>query len=217
MSFNFEKRQKALQYSIDVPEKKLKFSEIKRQFFHLFYGLVIIYSVIFLGKLFVANILTIILIIGGLLSYIHIRKPLIPIDKILEHVERENSLFPGKGGFFFTFGSLMTLYIFPENIALAGLCVLTFGDSFSHIFGIYIRRKKYNNPSIKKMFEGNVAGIIVASIAASFFVDPVFGFIGATIAMVVEFLEFVFTKLDDNFYIPLIASLVIVILTKFFT
>lgn len=216
MNFNLEKREKALQYSLDIPEKKSKFSEIKRQFFHIFYGVAIIYSVLFFGKLFVANILTMILFIGGLLSYVHIRKPLLPINKILEHVERENSLFPGRGGFFFTFGSLMTLYLFPENIALAGLCVLTFGDSFSHIFGIYIRRKKYNNPSIKKMLEGNIAGVIVASVAASFFVDPVFGFIGATIAMTAEFLEFVFTRLDDNFYIPLIASSVILLLTMFF-
>ncbi len=216
MGFNFEKRENILGLFPEVPEKKAKFSELKRQFFHTAYGIFIIFSVIIFGDLFVANILTLILFIGGLLSYLHLKKKIFPISKILEHVERENSLFPGMGAFFFTFGSLMALYLFPENIALAGICVLTFGDSCSHIFGVYMRNKKYNHPSVKKMIEGNLAGIIVASVAASFFVDPFFGFVGALVAMVAEFLEFAFTKLDDNFYIPLLASLVIFLLTTFF-
>lgn len=215
MSFSFEKRKNVFEV-VPQKEKKIKFSEIKRQFFHILYGLLIIYSVSFFGKLLVANILTFVLFVGGVLSYIHTKSPFKILSSILDHVERENSLFPGKGAFFFTFGSLMTLYIFPENIALAGLCILTFGDSISHLFGLYIRKKKYDNPSLKKMFEGTIAGIIVASITASFFVDPVFGFIGATIALLVEFLENVLIKMDDNFYIPLIASSVIFLLYLFF-
>ena len=214
MDFNFEKREKIVKTDLN-PVKMSKFSEVKRQLFHILYGFAIILFVLFFGQYNVANVLTLILLVGGITSFIHVKSPLNFINNILEHVEREKSLFPGKGGFFLTFGALMTLYIFSENVALAGLCVLTFGDSISHLFGIYIRKKKYNNPSLKKMFEGTIAGIIVSSVAASFFVDPVFALIGASVALVIEFIENIFAKIDDNFYIPLIASLVIYILQFF--
>ena len=214
MKFNFENRENIIEFK-DSLEKKSKFSELKRQVFHIAYGLVIIYSVLFLGKLFTANILTMILFVGGILSYMHIKSPINFIDRILNHVERDNSLFPGKGGFFFTFGALMTLYIFPENVALAGISILTFGDSCSHLFGLYIRKKKYNNPSIKKMIEGTIAGVIIASVATSFFVEPLFGLVGAVVALFLEFIENFLAKLDDNFYVPLIASAVIFALQFF--
>ncbi|MFW5852638.1 MAG: hypothetical protein ACOCUR_01275, partial [Nanoarchaeota archaeon] len=116
--------------------------------------------------------------------------------------------------FFFTFGCLMTLYIFPQNIALAGISVLTFGDSFSHLFGVFLKKRK-NIVSVKKMVEGSLFGVIVSSVVASFFVDPVFGLLGSLAAMSTEFFENVLAGLDDNFYIPIIASGVIFLLSSF--
>ncbi len=215
MDFNYFLRKKALRtYSETLPPKKSKFSELKRQSFHILYGVSIILSTLYYDTLTIANVLLFFLFVGGILSFFQHKRKVPIVNLFLEHLDRENELFPGKGAFFFTFGCLMTLYIFPQNIALAGISVLTFGDSFSHLFGVFLKKRK-NIVSVKKMVEGSLFGVIVSSVVASFFVDPVFGLLGSLAAMSTEFFENVLAGLDDNFYIPIIASGVIFLLSSF--
>ncbi len=214
MMVNQTLRKKALLTLEDEFDPPHKFSEVKRQLFHLVYGLVIIAAVLVFGKLPVASFLTMVLLLGGVLILAHRKKKISLLEIVLQHVDRPSDLeiFPGKGAFFFTFGSLFALFIFPQNIALAGLCILTFGDSASHLTGLFVRKHYRREPEIKKLIEGTIAGIIISSVAAAFFVDPLFGFLASALVMFIEFIENLLAGIDDNFYIPLLSSCILIAL-----
>ncbi|MFP4655973.1 MAG: diacylglycerol/polyprenol kinase family protein [Candidatus Woesearchaeota archaeon] len=193
------------------------YREVKRQLFHFIMGIFIIFSVILFSNFQVAVSLTLVLIVGGVLSLLTKAGKTNLLDFFLEHFDRDDDkkLFPGKGAFFYIFGCTMVLFIFPENVALASIAILAVGDSVSHLAGTYIR-KHMRDDGLPKVIEGTLFGIILSSIAASFFVDPLFAFIASAMAMAAETTEDVMFRLDDNFYIPLIASVTILLLRLFF-
>ncbi len=205
-------RESADEFYYDVSPRS-KYRELKRQVFHIALGLFIILLVIIFGRLNIAVFLTFILFTGGLLSFIHKKHQLSYVDRVLEHFDRDDDrkLFPGKGAFFYIFGCTITLFIFPRDVALAGVAVLAVGDSVSHLFGNYVKRR-IRDSRTEKIIEGSILGVVVSSLVASFFVDPLFAFIGSAVAMAAEISEDSFFGLDDNFYIPFIASLVIFLL-----
>ncbi len=136
---------------------------------------------------------------------------------MLEGFERKHyrKKFPFKGALFFLTGCLLTLKIFPLDIALASIAILTFADSVSHVVGILGGRRHPLNGS--KNLEGTIAGIIVGTIAASFFVSWIMAFIASAVSMLAEALSFKLQEedVDDNVIIPLVAGTVIFLLKKF--
>lgn len=214
---NFEGRKIATEYVEGHFDPRIKFSEVKRQLFHLSYGCFIVFATLFFSRFIVGGFLTLLLFVGGILTLIHKKNRIGFIDLVLQHVERPRDMdvFPAKGAFFYTFGAAMTLLIFPENIALASILILAIGDSVSHLAGRMIRKRR-QNPNVKKLVEGTIVGVLLSSVATAFFVDPLFGFISATVAMVIEFLERVLARVDDNFYIPLISAIVLFVLQFLF-
>ena len=193
------------------------YKEIKRQLFHLFMGLFIVSMILLFSKLAVSLAMVIVLIVGGILSLLTKSGKVSMMDFFLEHFDRDDTkkIFPGKGAFFYIFGCTIVLLIFPESIAIASILILAIGDSISHIAGAYIK-KHLRDDGISKVIEGTIVGIILSSIAASFFVDPLFAFIASSIAMAAETTEDILFGLDDNFYIPIIAALTIVFLKFLF-
>ncbi len=203
---------------LDEEERyKPKFSEIKRQILHVFYGSLILFSVLYFGKMSVAIVLSLFTFVGGILSIILRKKDIPGISLFMEHFERPEVMndFPGKGGIFFTAGAALVLLIFPNYIALASIAILTIGDSTSHLLGAYIKKYHYSGPEKKKMIGGMFAGILAASIASVFFVDPFFGFIASFVSLFIEYLEIRYLNIDDNFYIPLLAGLLLFLLQHF--
>lgn len=194
-----------------------KFSELKRQMLHILYGLAIIYAVIRYDKMTVAICLSTFTFVGGILSVVLRKRDIPGISHFMEHFERPEVMdeFPGKGGIFFTAGVALVLLIFSRNIALASIAILTIGDATSHLLGAYIKKYHYSGPEKKKMIGGMFAGILAASLASIFFVDPFFGFIAASISLFVEYAELRYLKIDDNFYIPVLAALILFLLQHF--
>ncbi len=217
MRVNRQLRQSAEEFFNRKFQTKNPYKEIKRQSFHLLMGLVIIFSVIMADRLLVAISLTIILFVGGILSLLTKAGKTSVMDFFLEHFDRDDDkkLFPGKGAFFYIFGCTLVLFIFPESVALASIAILAIGDSVSHIAGAYIK-KMMRDDGLSKVIEGTLLGIIFSSLVASLFVDPLFAFIASSMAMAAETTEDILTGLDDNFYIPLIAALTIVLLKAVF-
>jgi dolichol kinase len=215
---NIQGRAKAIHYVEEHFNPRLKFSEVKRQIFHLIYGLLIILATLLFSRYIIGGFLTLLVFVGGILTLLHKKNKIGIIDLVLQHVERprDMDIFPAKGAFFYTFGCAITLLIFPEGIALAAIAILAIGDSLSHLTGLIIRKKRHNNPDVKKLVEGTLVGILLSSLATAFFVDPLFGCIAASIAMTVEFLENLLARVDDNFYIPLISAIVLFVLQSLF-
>jgi dolichol kinase len=136
------------------------------------------------------------------------------INWFLKKFEREEVLkkFPGRGAIFFIVGCLLVVKLFDRDIALASIMILTFGDSVSHLFGLYFGKIKHPLNGLKKL-EGNIFGSIAGGFMAMFFVNYIWAFSGALIAMVIEAIEVKMGNnvIDDNILIPLIAGTIMYI------
>ena len=186
--------------------------ELRRQLFHLFLGLILVFLIYFdiIGKV----TLTVILILGFIISLVCRRVEVPGVEWFLRKFERREviSRFPGRGSIFFIMGSLLVLALFEKNIALAGIMILTLGDSLSHIFGKAIGKYFLYN---LKAIEGIAIGICVSFFGALLFVKPLGAFLGSLVAMIVEGYQLKIGEygFDDNLIVPLIASSIIYLTT----
>lgn len=182
--------------------------ELRRQLFHLFFGLAIMLLLIW--DVLDARLLFFMLLIGGTLSLLSLKVRLPIISWFLERFERKRELkkFPGKGVIFFVMGSLLVLKLFPKNIALAAIAILALGDSASHIIGVLGKVKYFNRT---RNIEGILVGILVGFIGAMVFVGPIPAFFASLIAIGIEGLEVKIGEklIDDNILVPLVAGTVI--------
>ncbi|MGM5481401.1 MAG: hypothetical protein ACQESE_03240 [Nanobdellota archaeon] len=126
--------------------------------------------------------------------------------------EDEHKGVRAKGFLFFVLGSVLSALLFPQDITLASIAILTFGDSISHFFWPHAVIKHPLNQ--ERMLEGMLAGILAGALAGWVFVPFALAFLGAFTAMFVEALEIeVFdVKVDDNLYIPLLAGAVMILI-----
>ena len=108
-----------------------------------------------------------------------------------------------------------TLKLFPSDVALAAIAILTFGDSLSHLVGKLGKRKNLLDAS--KNIEGGLVGVLVGTAAASFFVSFLFAFIASVLAMLAEALSLKLQEeeVDDNIIIPLVAGTVLFLLQRY--
>lgn len=190
-------------------QKKENSFELRRQIFHICLGLAILF-------LFYYGILTpfrmlIIILVGVAISLIS-RKYKIPfVYWFLKTFERKKELeiFPGRGTIFFLVGCALAMRLFPFDVALAAIVILTLGDSISHLVGRYLGALK--SPLSKyKFLEGTAAGTLFAFAGAVFFVSPLEAFVASLIAMLAENIEK--QPIDDNIIVPLVAGTVILLL-----
>ncbi|KHO45695.1 MAG: hypothetical protein QS99_C0013G0050 [archaeon GW2011_AR4] len=159
-------------------------------------------------------LLFMILIAGILVHIVQKMHPLPLITPLLSLFEREEHRFsfPGKGAIFFVAGFLLALKLFPLNIALAGVMIVTLGDAASHIVGMALGRTK--NPLNRqgfKLVEGTLAGIFAGFLGASLFVSPLHALLGAIAGMIAEAMDIDLNRerVDDNIIVPLVAGTVI--------
>ncbi|MGV8087414.1 MAG: diacylglycerol/polyprenol kinase family protein [Candidatus Woesearchaeota archaeon] len=197
--------------------KNADWNEINRKIFHIIGG-IILAILIYYDILKIWSIIAI-LVIGIIISILYRKYDLPIINYFLNKFEREHlrKKFPGKGVIYLFLALLFMRLLFEKEIVIAGVMIWTFGDSMSAIVGKHYGKIKHplNN---ERLIEGTIAGIICGSIAASFFVYWPFAFIGATISMMMESLEWkLYTKVfDDNLFVPLIGSFVIFLCTILF-
>lgn len=182
--------------------------EIRRQILHILFG----FALLFLHyKGILDNRLLLGMIIGGAAASLMIKKKkLSPVRKFLSWFERDHHLekFPGRGVLFFAIGSYLTLMLFEQNVAYAGIAILSVGDAISNIVGRYMGKIKTKlNPN--KFIEGNIAGIIFSIPFAYYFFPHLYAVIAASsVGMFLEipYIRIFGFEIDDNLLIPLGAS-----------
>jgi len=199
---------------ITKKEDKLEF---RRQLFHLIAGLLVVVLVYF--DVIDVFILLLLFVIGVLLSLVAKKRWIPLISHLLDLFERPNAfdVLPGKGALFLLLGVMLSLVLFPKNIALASISILAVGDSVSHLFGRFWGAVPHPL-NTNKMIEGTIVGTFLAFLVAALFVSPVEAFLAALIAMVFEAVEYSIWKrfsVDDNLVLPLIAGIVIILIRRF--
>ena len=182
--------------------------ELRRQIIHIIYGPILIllyhYGILTLPILFG-------MIIGGTFMSLMVRKNRMnPVRWVLSHFERDHHMinFPGRGVLFFTIGAFLTLLLFPQYIAYAGILILSFGDAASNLVGRHFGKIK-TKLNHDKYIEGTLVGILVSFPIAYFFVPNILAAIAAScIAMFLEMpnIRIFDFEIDDNLLIPLGAS-----------
>jgi dolichol kinase len=195
---------------------KISHLELKREILHILIGIIALFLIIY--NIISPLIIFIILSIGIFVSLLSLKIRIPLISWFLDNFERDKdkNKLPGRGIIFAVAGSLLSLQLFERNIALASIIILTFADPISHLVGKAFGKTK--SPLNKtKNIEGHIAGAIISSIMAMFFVSPILALVGAIIAMLFESLiiEIQKIQLDDNLIIPLAAGTTMFLIVKF--
>lgn len=182
--------------------------ELRRQIIHILYGPALIllyhYQILTLPILFG-------MIVGGFIMSVMIKRERLNIcRRVLSLFERDHHMenFPGRGVLFFTIGSFLTLLLFEQHLAYAGILILSFGDAISNLVGRHYGKIKTKlNPN--KYIEGTFVGILVSIPIAYIFVPNIAAAIAASsIAMFLEMpnIRIFNFEIDDNLLIPIGAS-----------
>ena len=196
--------------------EKIDSTELGRKILHIMIGIVSLILIIY--NIVTPFIIFIILAIGIFSSLLSLKFNIPILHFFLKNFERENDKkrLPGRGIIFAVVGSLLALQLFERNIALASIIILIFADPTSHLVGkLFGRTRSFLDR--RKNIEGNIAGFIVSSLFAMFFVHPVLAISGSLIAMLFESLiiEIQKIQLDDNLIIPLAAGTTMLLIVRF--
>ena len=192
--------------------------EWKRKLFHILLGAALIF--LFWQDSIGAQTLAAILLVGVIVSGAFMVRRFKVIAWFLELFDRIE-IIPGRGALTFIAGLALAAALFPKNIALAAMAIVTFADAAAAIAGtIWGRRANPLNRS--KTIEGSVAFLLFAFISSWLFVPAVGAYSAAITGTLVEaalpsasqrsiWLRLV---LDDNLLIPLIVGLSLLIVTS---
>ena len=114
------------------------------------------------------------------------------------------------GATYLLFGYLLTVLLFPMEIAVCAMIILSVGDSFAAIVG-----KSFPIWNIGgKTLSGTLSGIFVSFLFSLFVVPglPIMVIlVGAVFGMVVELFS---NRLNDNFLIPVLSGLIMFIMEQ---
>ena len=193
----------------------MKKQEIIRQLMHILFGLLVVILIHF--SIINAWILFYFLVVSIILSFLSIKFNIPLVSWFLKNFERPKAKLatklPGEGFIFFLVGSLLAIKLFSQDIALASILILSFGDGMSHLIGEGMGKNKmaFNK---SKNIEGLIFGVIAGTIAALFFVSFLEAFIASLAAMLVEAVEIKIrdNHIDDNLFVPLVAGTAILLL-----
>lgn len=185
-------------------------TELGRQLFHMLLGAIIILLLLFISREIMLIVLFLLFLVSVLFSILSLKLKIPILTSILALMEREEDVkrFPGKGFVFFVAGSLLVLKFFPQNIALAAIVVLTFGDSLSTLAGFFGQKYSHKPFSRFKTLYGTLIGIIVSFFIALIFVEPILAAVASVFGMFAEALSIKLgeTEADDNLIVPLAAG-----------
>jgi diacylglycerol kinase (CTP) len=110
---------------------------------------------------------------------------------------------------FYSLGVAMSLFLFPEKIAILAILFLVFSDPISSYFGIlYGKDKILPNKSLQGTVAGYLCCYLVTLIYGMIFAEPtiqllIFAIFGGMIGAVSELLS---ELVDDNLTIPVVSG-----------
>ncbi len=188
--------------------------EVKRKMFHIVLGFGVI--ALYYFNIFDAFRLFL-LILFGLIICAAAKYYKIPgIQYMLDEFERKENLkrLPGKSVIYFLIGTWLAIVLFPRDIAVAALLILTIGDGISPIIGMSYGKIKHPFSNIK-FIEGSIAGAALSVVGIILFVYWSYINISLLEALLASFAAMFFEGVewqlhrdlqDDNIIIPLVSG-----------
>lgn len=111
------------------------------------------------------------------------------------------------GATYLMFAALLCVIIFPKEVAIAAILLMTIGDAAAAIVG-----KSFGKVNIfTKTLEGSIAffvsGIIIVFLMPKLSTDPNELYVGIAAVIVTSIIEVMPLKLDDNITVPVVFGL----------
>ncbi|MDP4001412.1 MAG: SEC59/DGK1/VTE5 family protein [bacterium] len=181
--------------------------EIRRQVSHILFGITIVILLQF--NYLNGFILFDLILLNLIISLLSKRYNIPVVTWLLEALDRTEDIkrFPAKGTLMFLIGVSLVVWMFPKDIALASILILTFGDGVSTYVGTHFGRTKLFFNGMKTC-EGSLSGFVAASAGALIFLSVPQALIASGVAMIVEAFEVKIGKwiVNDNITVPLVAA-----------
>lgn len=101
-------------------------------------------------------------------------------------------------------GAVLCIFLFPKEIAVPSLLILSISDTFAALIGIPFGKHKF----LAKSLEGSLS-FLLSTIAILYWFSPDTMFINMLIAILLTVAEAYPQNLDDNFVIPLLSGILL--------
>ena len=183
--------------------------EIGRQAFHVICGVLVILLILTVQRELALIILFLAFLLITLIAIVSTKIRIPVVGWFIEELERDKDRkLPAKGAIFFLSGCLLTFKLFSQDIALAAIVVLTFGDAVSTLAGFFGQKYGHKPFSRFKTLYGTIIGAVVSFLVALIFIEPLYAAVAAIFGMFVEALVIKLgeTEADDNLIVPLAAG-----------
>ncbi len=154
------------------------------------------------------------LILSGAISFIQKYYNLPIITFLIKRFGKPSEKrFPGKGFILMLMGMLITLKLFPIQIAYAAIIIQIFGDPLTHLLSLMFPKPRFKVKKTKTIF-GVLLAIAITTYLASFFINWIFALTGVVVSLIFELFEIKIEDqvLDDNIMIPIVAGTSMLIL-----
>ncbi|MGN7614083.1 diacylglycerol/polyprenol kinase family protein, partial [Magnetococcales bacterium HHB-1] len=106
-------------------------------------------------------------------------------------------------------GAVLTIFLFPKELAVPALLILSISDTFAAIIGIPFGRHRF----LQKSVEGSIS-FLICTLIILFIFFPENHVANILIAVLVTLAEAYPVKVDDNFIIPLLSGVLLLIATS---
>ncbi|MBC8196797.1 MAG: hypothetical protein H8E60_02805 [Candidatus Marinimicrobia bacterium] len=178
-------------------------NEIQRKLIHFASGIIPI-LVLFYGRELILPILSVITILFVLVDFF--KSKIYWLKNIYTYffktIIRENEFDNLTGASWVLIGNLIVLLIFPENIAIFSMFILSISDSFAAIIGKYSGQTKLMNKSLQGSIAFFISGLLVSIFFSSIALSiRVFAVISASV------IELIPSRINDNISIPITTAL----------
>ena len=187
--------------------------EILRKLCHILFGVLIVAGLQTIEQSIFIRLLLVIFLFLILITIVNLKYKIKILDKIRKENEKQ---FPLKGAIFFLVSTAIVVLLFPRDIALASILVLTFGDSVSYFAGFFGAKYKINPFRKWKSLFGTFCSMVVAFLFAIIVIDPLSAAIGAFFGMIAEAISIKLGEndADDNLVVPLAAATAMYFLSR---
>ncbi|MHB1830441.1 MAG: diacylglycerol/polyprenol kinase family protein [Candidatus Micrarchaeaceae archaeon] len=188
------------EYKNGIENKKV---EINRDFFHVAAG-VLLMSIFYFESISIAITLQILMILGGL--FVISMTETFKTNRLsgsLYRLER-NGASLGHGALWLALGSLFAVSFLNTAGILAVFSALFIGDPIATMIGIHKGKRKlpYNH---RKSIAGTLAYFVVTAVVSSVFI----GAYGIVVGLVGSIVESMKTRIDDNFSVSVVLTLLL--------
>jgi len=192
--------------------------EITRAFLHMTLGILLL---TFLSMRIINGFhIFILLILSGLISLIYKKYKLPVISFFFENYERPKVLkrFPGKGLVTLLIGILLAYKLYPFDIAMTTIVVVSLLDPISRSFGMMFGKTiNILDPKKKKYIEGHIMGGVASFLVSMIYVNPIESLIAALVGIISEsvIVQLNGESIDDNIVVPLAVGVSILLLRMY--